>query len=71
MFVKFVQNVGCKGVLSKCKPVFDVGGGGGGLGLFPNVVSAVELTPNNTMKTANSMVKLPHCVNLLSGSILK
>lgn len=50
--------------------VLDVGGGGGRFGLFPNVVSAVELTPNNTMKTAKSIVKLPHCVNRLSGSIL-
>lgn len=51
------------------KPVFRVGSGGGGFGLFPNVVSAVELTPNSTMKTAKSIVKLPHCVNRLSGSI--
>lgn len=34
---------------------------------LPNVVSAVELTPNRTMKTAKSMVRLPHCVNLFSG----
>lgn len=45
------------------------GGGGGDCGDLPNVVNAVELTPNNTMKMANSMVRLPHCVNLLSGSI--
>lgn len=51
------------------KPVFGVGGGGCGFGLFPNVVSAVELTPNSTMKTAKSIVRLPHCVNRLSGSI--
>lgn len=49
--------------------MFGGGGGGGGFGLFPNVVSAVELTPNSTMNTAKSIVKLPHCVNRLSGSI--
>lgn len=33
------------------------------LGLvLPNVVRAVELTPNRTMKTVNSIVRLPHCV---------
>lgn len=42
------------------KPGGNVGGGGGGLGLFPNVVNAVELTPNNTINTAKSIVKLPH-----------
>lgn len=46
-----------------------VGGGGGGFGLLPNVVSAVELTPNRIMKTVKSIVKLPHCVNRLSGCI--
>lgn len=52
------------------EPVGGGGGGGGDCGLLPKVVNAVELTPNNTMKTANSIVKLPHCVNLLSGSIV-
>lgn len=46
-----------------------VGAGGGFGGLLPNVVNAVELTPNKTIKTANNMVKLPHCVNRFSGSI--
>lgn len=46
-----------------------VGAGGGFGGLLPNVVNAVELTPNKTMKTANNMVKLPHCVKRFSGSI--
>ena len=48
-----------------------VGGAGTEFGLdFPKVVKAVELTPNNTMNTANSIVKLPHCVNRFNGCIL-
>lgn len=44
---------------------------GGGLLLdLPNVVKAVELTPNKMMKTPNNMVKLPHCVKRLRGCIL-
>lgn len=46
-----------------------VGAGGGFGGLLPNVVNAVELTPNKIIKTVNSMVKLPHCVNRFNGSI--
>lgn len=47
-------------------------GVGGGLLLgLPNVVKAVELTPNKIMKTANNMVKLPHCVKRLRGCIFK
>lgn len=48
---------------------------GGGVGLFkfvfvfPKVVNAVELTPNNTMKTTNNIVRLPHCVNLFNGGV--
>lgn len=34
---------------------------------FPKVVKAVEETPNKTIKTAKSIVRLPHCVNLFSG----
>lgn len=58
---------GCKSL--QYSPGFGVAAGGGGFGLFPNVVSAVELTPNNMMNTVKSIVKLPHCVNRLSGSI--
>lgn len=47
-----------------------VGGGGGGFGLFPNVVNAVELTPKSTIKTVKSIVRLPHCVNRFNGCIL-
>lgn len=52
------------------------GGGVGGIGTvfgldLPNVVSAVELTPNSTMNTPNSIVKLPHCVNRFNGCIFK
>lgn len=50
-------------------PGAGVAGGGGGFGLFPNVVKAVELTPNRTINTAKSIVKLPHCVNLFNGCI--
>lgn len=34
---------------------------------LPNVVNAVELTPKRTIKTAKSIVRLPHWVNLFSG----
>lgn len=47
-----------------------VGGGGGGFGLLPNVVNAVELTPKSTMKMLNSIVRLPHCVNRFKGCML-
>lgn len=40
------------------------------LGGFPKVVKAVELTPNKTIKIANNIVKLPHCVNLFKGCII-
>lgn len=53
-----------------CVPGACVGGGGGGFGLFPNVVNAVELTPKSTMKTEKSIVRLPHCVNRFNGCIL-
>lgn len=51
------------------------GGGVGGIGTvfgldLPNVVNAVELTPNNTMNTPNNIVKLPHCVKRFNGCIL-
>lgn len=48
-----------------------VGGGGGGFGLFPNVVNAVELTPKSTIKMVKSIVRLPHCVNRFNGCISK
>lgn len=54
----------------ECVPGACVGGGGGGFGLFPNVVNAVELTPKSTMKTEKSIVRLPHCVNRFNGCIL-
>lgn len=52
-----------------------LGGGVAGTGTvfgldFPKVVKAVELTPNNTMKTTKSIVKLPHCVKRFNGCIL-
>ena len=47
------------------------GVGGGLLLVFPNVVKAVELTPKSTMKTTNSIVRLPHCVNRLRGCIVQ
>lgn len=53
------------------RPGGGVGAGGCWFWLLPNVVNAVELTPNNIMKTVKSIVKLPHCVNLLSGSIFE
>lgn len=31
------------------------------------MVNAVELTPKRTIKTAKSIVRLPHWVNLFSG----
>lgn len=42
---------------------------GGGVFVFPNVVNAVELTPNNTIKTVKSIVKLPHCVKRFKGCL--
>jgi len=35
--------------------------------LTPNVVRAVDDSENVTIKTANSIVRLPHCVNRFSG----
>lgn len=53
--------------------MFKLPGGGGVFCKFgfvlPKVVSAVELTPNRTMKTLKSIVKLPHCVKRLSGAL--
>lgn len=54
----------------KKKMVLRAGVGAPGWLVFlfiPNVVKAVDETPNNTINTANSIVSGPHCRNLSSG----